>query len=71
VAVRRHRALVIAWVSGGIVFGLAFLVPIPPIDRGVLAQLAGPVVTLIIEILALQSAVVVSQSSSSARNYPA
>ena len=27
--------------------------------------------TLIIEILALQSAVVVSQSSSSARNYPA
>ena len=71
VAVRRHRALVIAWVSGGIVFGLAFFVPIPPIDRGVLAQLAGPVVTLIIEILALQSAVVVSQSSSSARNYPA
>ena len=28
VAVRRHRALVIAWVSGGVVFGLAFLVPI-------------------------------------------
>ena len=56
VAVRRHRALVIAWVSGGVVFGLAFLIPVSPIDRGVLAQLAGPVVTLAIELAALRVA---------------
>jgi O-antigen/teichoic acid export membrane protein len=56
VAVRRHRALVVAWVSGGVVFSLAFLIPVAPIDRGVLAQLAGPVVTLVIELLALRSA---------------
>ena len=64
VAVRRHRALVIAWLSGGLVFGLAFLIPVSPIDRGVIAQLAGPMITLIIEILAMRPAVVVSQSSS-------
>jgi O-antigen/teichoic acid export membrane protein len=67
VAVRKHRALVIAWVSGGVVFGLAFLVPLPPIDRGVLAQLAGPVVTLVIEVLALRSSIGVSTSPNRSR----
>jgi O-antigen/teichoic acid export membrane protein len=67
VAVRKHRALVIAWVSGGVVFGLAFLGPLPPIDRGVLAQLAGPVVTLVIEVLALRSSIGVSTSPNRSR----
>ena len=53
VAVRRHRQLVVAWVCGGAAFGLAFLIPLEPIDRGVLAQLVGPVVTLVLELVAL------------------
>jgi len=57
VAIRRHRMLVIAWLSGAVVFGLAFLVPIDPIDRGVLAQIAGPLVTMIIELATLGTGV--------------
>jgi len=53
VAVRRHRQLVVAWVCGGAAFGLAFLIPLEPIDRGVLAQLVGPVATLVLELVAL------------------
>ncbi len=57
VAIRRHRMLVVAWLSGAVVFGLAFLVPIDPIDRGVLAQIAGPLVTMIIELATLGAGV--------------
>jgi hypothetical protein len=46
---------VIGWLCGGIVFGLAFLAPLPPIDRGVLAQLAGPTVTMIIALAAVRA----------------
>ena len=57
VAVRRHRQLVVAWVCGGAAFGLAFLIPLEPIDRGVLAQLVGPVVTLVIELVILHKVI--------------
>jgi hypothetical protein len=49
VAIRRHRMLVVAWLSGAVAFGLAFAVPLGPIDRWVLAQIAGPLITMIIE----------------------
>jgi O-antigen/teichoic acid export membrane protein len=57
IALRLHRMLVVAWLCGGAVFALSFLLPIDPIDRGVLAQLAGPVVTMVIEVAALGTAV--------------
>ncbi len=55
VAVRRHRLLVVAWICGGLAFGLAFLVPLEPIDRGVLATILGPTVTLLIELGTLRT----------------
>lgn len=68
VAVRRHRQLVFAWAAGGVAFGLAFLVPLDPIDRGVLAQLVGPVVTLALEFAVLHR--VLSMTGTAARQSP-
>ena len=53
VALRRHRALVFAWLAGAVAFIAAFAVPVPPIDKGVLAQIAGPLVTLIAQLAVL------------------
>jgi O-antigen/teichoic acid export membrane protein len=53
VALRRHRALVVAWIAGAVAFSAAFLVPIPSLDQGLLAQLAGPVVTLFVQLAVL------------------
>jgi len=53
VALRRHRALVLAWVAGAIAFAASFAVPIAPVDRGVLAQIAGPTVTLAVQLAVL------------------
>ena len=50
VAIGRHRMLVVGWLSGAAAFAVAFAVPISPIDRGVLAQLVGPLVTMMIEL---------------------
>jgi len=48
VALRLHRALVLAWVAGVTAFCASLLTPVSPVDRGVLAQIVGPVVTLLI-----------------------
>ncbi len=55
VALRRHRALVFAWVAGAIAFTVSFLVPLSAVDRGVLAQITGPLVTLAVELAVLGS----------------
>ena len=47
VALRRHRALVLAWVARTVAFVLFLVLPLPSaVDRGVLAQIASPLVTL-------------------------
>ena len=46
VSLRLHTALMLSWLVGALVFCSCFLLPIDPITRGVLAQVAGPVVTL-------------------------
>ena len=46
----------LAWLAGAVVFAGCFLLPMGPVDRGVLAQLAGPVVTLLCQLLTLRLA---------------
>jgi O-antigen/teichoic acid export membrane protein len=53
VALRRHRALVLAWVAGAVAFALCFAIPLAPVDQGVLAQITGPVVTLAAQLAVL------------------
>lgn len=53
VALRRHRALVLAWVVGAGVFILSFTFPVEPVAKGVLAQIAGPLATLAVQLLVL------------------
>lgn len=53
VALRRHRALMLAWLMGGVAFGACFLLPLAPIDRGVAAQLLGPGTTALIQVAVL------------------
>ena len=56
VALRRHRALVLAWVAGTVAFVLSFVLPLPSaVDRGVLAQIASPLVTLAVQLAVLGS----------------
>ncbi len=57
VALRRHRALMVAWLVGGAAFGLCFLLPLAPVDRGLAAQLAGPAATALVQLLVLTRAV--------------
>lgn len=57
VSLRRHGALMVAWIVGALVFVGSFLVPIEPIAQGILAQLAGPTVTLLLQLITLQVAV--------------
>ncbi len=54
VAIRRHRALMLAWIAGAVAFGLCFAIPSTPVNCGVLAQLAGPLVTLTIQLTVLR-----------------
>ncbi len=58
VALRRHRALMVAWLVGGGAFGLCFLLPLTPVDRGLAAQLVGPAATALVQLLVLARAVV-------------
>lgn len=53
VALRRHGALVLAWVAGAVAFVGCFFIPIDPIDRGVLAQVVGPLTTLLVQLAVL------------------
>ncbi|HEY4994649.1 MAG TPA: hypothetical protein VII33_21460, partial [Nakamurella sp.] len=53
VALRRHRALVLAWVAGAVAFTVCFAIPVQPISRGVLAQIVGPTVTLVMQLAVL------------------
>lgn len=55
IALRRHRSLVAAWLAGGAAFVIALALPVEPITRGVLAQVVGPVVTLLAELAVLIS----------------
>lgn len=57
VSLRRHGALMLAWIAGAVVFVGCFLVPIHPVPRGILAQLAGPAVTLLLQMVIMQLAV--------------
>ena len=50
VAAHRHRELVWAWVTGSIAFAACFLLPLEPLQQGVLAQLAGPGITLAVQL---------------------
>jgi len=54
VAIRRHRALVGAWVAGAACFAACFAIPLAPVDRGLLAQFVGPLVTLAVQLTVLQ-----------------
>lgn len=56
VALRRHRALVLAWVAGTIAFAVSFLMPLEPLQQGVLAQVAGPAVTLLVQLAVIGKA---------------
>lgn len=53
VALRLHRSLAWAWVAGTVAFALCFLVPVAPLQQGVLAQIAGPAVTLLVQLVVL------------------
>ena len=55
IAIRRHRGLVVAWLAGGIAFAACLALPLDPVTCGVLAQLAGPSLTLVIELAILGS----------------
>lgn len=50
VAVGRHRALVAAWLSGAAAFGASFALPLDPVAAATVAQLAGPIVTLVCQL---------------------
>ena len=58
VSLRRHGALMLAWIVGAVVFVGCFLVPINPVSQGILAQLAGPAVTLALQLVILKFAAV-------------
>ena len=51
VALRRHQGVLAGWLAGMVAFGLAFTLPLPPLDRATVAQLVGPVVTLAVHLL--------------------
>lgn len=53
VALRRHRALMWAWVAGSLAFAACFLVPLAPVQQGVLAQVIGPGVTLAVQLVVI------------------
>ena len=53
VALRRHRALVAAWITGTAAFAGCFLLPLEPLQLGVLAQLVGPAVTLTVQVVVI------------------
>jgi O-antigen/teichoic acid export membrane protein len=53
VAVRRHRALVWAWVAGSLAFAGCFVLPLAPLPQGVLAQVVGPCVTLAVQLVVI------------------
>jgi len=50
VALRRHRALVGAWVAGAVAFSASFALPVSALDCGLIAQIAGPLVTLFVQL---------------------
>jgi hypothetical protein len=54
VSLRRHTELMLSWLAGALVFAACFLLPLDAVDRGVLAQLAGPVVTLLGQLITLR-----------------
>lgn len=53
IAIRRHRGLMLAWLAGGIGFAICLALPLDPVSCGVLAQLAGPSITLMIQLVIL------------------
>jgi O-antigen/teichoic acid export membrane protein len=55
VALGRHRAVLIGWIAGAAAFAACFLLPLDPLDRGTLAQLVGPVVTLAVQLLLVRT----------------
>lgn len=50
-ALNRHGALVVAWLAGAAAFGGAFALPLDPVSAATVAQLAGPAVTLTLQLL--------------------
>ena len=54
VALRLHRALVLAWVAGALAFTASFALPLPAVDCGIIAQIVGPLVTLGVQLFVLQ-----------------
>lgn len=61
VALRSQRTVMVAWVSGTLVFLAALVAPINPVDAALLGQLAGPGVVLGVAGLRLRSLVRVTR----------
>jgi hypothetical protein len=53
-AVASHRMVAAGWVAGGVVFVVAFLLPVDPVTAATVAQLAAGLVTAAIMALALR-----------------
>lgn len=50
VAIREHTGLMLAWAAGAAAFAACFALPLTPVDRGIVAQLVAPVITVAVQL---------------------